>query len=167
MEKVIQAISTTKGIVYFTGVGKNMYTAARVSDTYQSLGIRSLFIDPVNSLHGGMGVFSPIDTVVAISKSGETEELIKFLTVLSRRDFENIIAISSSESSSLARLAKFSLIVPVRDEGDHLGLAPISSTMIYGAVLDSIAVEISSERGYSRLDFIENHPGGELGKTRG
>lgn len=166
VEKVIKELIRTEGMIYFTGIGKNIYTASRVSDTYQSLGIRSLAIDPVNSLHGGMGIFSDKDILVAISKSGETEELIKFLRLLHQRNFENMIAVTSNPSSELTVLAKISIIIPIISEGDHLEMAPISSTLIYGAVLDSIAVQISSEKGYSKADFVMNHPGGQLGKTK-
>lgn len=166
IEEIVKMIGSVKGMIYFTGIGKNAHTAARVSDTFQSLGIKSLYIDSVNSLHGGIGIFSSNDVLVAISKSGETEELIKFLNALLNQNFRNIIAVTSNYNSSLAKIAKISLMVPIKNEGDHLGLAPIASTMVYGAILDSIAVEISSGRGYSKLDFVRNHPGGELGKTK-
>ncbi|MDG6928207.1 MAG: SIS domain-containing protein [Nitrososphaerota archaeon] len=164
VEQFIKLIKAINGFVFFTGIGKNMYVAARVADTYQSMGIRSLFVDPVNSLHGGMGIFTENDYLVAISKSGQTEELIRFIQALNAKNFRNILAVTSSGDSYLARASKLALIVPVEKEGDHLNMAPISSTMMYGALLDSIAVQVSSERGYSKADFVRNHPGGTLGK---
>ena len=154
-----------KGFHYFTGVGKNMFVAARVASTFDSLGIRSLYVDPVNTLHGSMGIFSNSDLLVAISKSGETEELNRFLLALTHIGFENIIAISAQPASTMSNYSKLTLHVPVENEGDHLGLAPIASTMVFSAVLDAIAVDLSSSNGYSRKDFVKNHPGGSLGKT--
>ena len=161
----IKLSKSVKGFHYFSGIGKNMFVAARVAATFDSLGIRSLFVDPVNSLHGSMGVFSPSDLLIAISKSGETEELNRFLLALRNLGFTRIVAVTSNRESTLSKLAEKTLYVPVKQEGDHLGMAPIASTMAFSAVLDSIAVHLSSESGFNKSDFVRNHPGGSLGKT--
>ena len=161
----INMSKAVKGLHYFTGIGKNMFVAARVAATFDSLGIRSVFVDPVNSLHGSMGIFSSSDLLIAISKSGETEELNRFILSLRALGFFQIVAVTAKENSTLSKLAKITLNIPVKQEGDHLGMAPISSTMVFSAVLDSVAVQLSSERGYSKSDFVRNHPGGSLGKT--
>ncbi len=161
----LTASRSVVGFHFFTGVGKNMFVAARVASTFDSLGIRSMYVDPVNTLHGSMGIFTQSDLLIAISKSGETEELNRFIRALRNRGFSNIASVTSNPDSTLANLSSITLYVPVKDEGDHLGLAPIASTMVFGAVLDSIAVQLSSERGYKKEDFIRNHPGGSLGKT--
>ncbi len=166
IEKIIDKVNNIKGICYFTGVGKNMYVASRVAATYDSLGIRSIFIDPVHTLHGSMGIFTENDLVIAISKSGNTAELIVFLETLKRRGFNTIIGVTSNPKSILASLSQLSVIIYVRHEGDQFNLAPIASNMLFAALLDSIAVDVSSRRGYSRADFVKNHPGGELGKTK-
>lgn len=153
------------GFHFFTGVGKNMFVAARVASTFDSLGIRSMYVDPVNTLHGSMGIFTQSDLLIAISKSGETEELNRFVRTLRNQGFSKIASVTSNPNSTLANLSSITLHVPVKDEGDHLGLAPIASTMVFAAVLDSIAVQLSSERGYKKEDFVHNHPGGSLGKT--
>lgn len=165
MEKFLDMSRNIRGFHYFTGIGKNMFVAARVASTYDSLGIRSMYVDPVNTLHGSMGIFSDSDVLIAISKSGETEELNRFLRALIKQGFTNIVGVTSNPDSTLCKLSKLSLSVPVLDEGDHLGLAPIASTMLFSAVLDAIAVQLSSERGYGKSDFVRNHPGGSLGKT--
>ncbi|MEM3193007.1 MAG: SIS domain-containing protein, partial [Candidatus Parvarchaeota archaeon] len=131
-----------------------MFVAARVAATYDSLGIRSLYVDPVNSLHGSMGIFNGSDLLIAISKSGETEELLRFVSTLKEREFHNIVSVTANKNSSLSKLSLVTILVPIKYEGDHLGLAPISSTMAFAAVLDSISVQLSSERGYSRSDFV-------------
>lgn len=165
VEKFLNISKSVHGIYFFTGIGKNMFVAARVASTYDSLGIRSIFVDPVNTLHGSMGIFSDSDLLIAISKSGETEELNRFLQALISQGFDAIVGVTSNPNSSLSKLSKLTLTVPVLDEGDHLGLAPIASTMLFSAVLDAIAVQLSSERGYGKSDFVRNHPGGSLGKT--
>lgn len=154
-----------EGVHYFTGVGKNMFVAARVAATYDSLGIRSLYVDPVNTLHGSMGIFTSKDILIAISKSGETEELNRFVGALRKLSSSRVVTVTANKESTLSQLADLTLLIPVLREGDHLGLAPISSTMLFSAVLDSIAVQLSSENGFGKSDFVRNHPGGSLGKT--
>lgn len=166
VKQMINVIFSCEGICYFTGVGKNMYVASRVASTYDSLGIRSIFIDPVHTLHGSMGIFSVRDMVIAISKSGNTSELIAFVLTLRKQGFTNIIGVTANKKSQLCNLSKLCLAVDIANEGDQFNLAPIASTMIFGSLLDSIAVEISSSKGYTKEDFIRNHPGGELGKIR-
>ena len=165
IDKAIGIINNIQGICYFTGVGKNMYVASRVASTYDSLGIRSIFIDPVHTLHGSMGIFTEKDCVIAISKSGNTAELVVFLKALKNTGFKKIISITSNLRSQLSELSELSIPVKVKQEGDQFNLAPIASNMLFGTILDSIAVDLSSKRGYSKKDFVKNHPGGELGKT--
>lgn len=166
VKQMVNVIFSCKGICYFTGVGKNMYVASRVASTYDSLGIRSIFVDPVHTLHGSMGIFSERDIVIAISKSGNTSELIAFVLALRKQGFTNIIGVTANKKSQLCNLSNLCLAVDIANEGDQFNLAPIASTMIFGSLLDSIAVEISFSKGYTKEDFIRNHPGGELGKTR-
>ena len=100
VRETVNLISSCKGICYFTGVGKNMYVASRVASTYDSLGIRSIFIDPVHTLHGSMGIFSEEDLVIAISKSGNTSELIRFVLTLRKQGFTNIMGITANKNSN-------------------------------------------------------------------
>lgn len=166
VEKQLSISASVKGFHYFTGIGKNGFVAAKVASTFNSLGIRSMFIDPVNTLHGDMDIFTPDDLVLAISKSGETEELIVFLRALRNMGFNKIVSVVSKQNSTISKLAMHTIEIPVRAEGDHLGLAPIASSIAYMAVLQSIGVELSSARGFSKSDFVRGHPGGSLGKTR-
>ncbi len=166
MQELLLLTKKVKGFHYFTGIGKNGFVAAKVASTFNSLGIRSMFVDPVNTLHGDMDIFSSNDILYIISKSGETEELIRFVQALLNNKFWNIVTITSKQNSSLSRLSKFSLFVPVKREGDHLGVAPVASSLVYIAVLQSIAVELSSEKGFSKKDFVRCHPGGTLGKMK-
>ena len=124
-----------------------------------------MYVDPINTLHGSMGIFSDSDLLIAISKSGETEELNRFLQALASQGFKRIVGVTSNVNSTMGKLSMFSIFVPIADEGDHLGLAPIASTMAFSAILDAVAVHLSSGKGYNRSDFVRNHPGGSLGKT--
>lgn len=166
MEKFVSITKQVGGFHYFTGIGKNGFVAAKVASTFNSLGIRSMFVDPVNTLHGDMDIFSDNDILYVISKSGETEELIRFVQALLNNKFLNIITITSNKDSSLAKMSKSSLFVPVKSEGDHLEMAPVASSLVYMAVLQSIAVELSSSNGFTKRDFVRCHPGGTLGKRR-
>ncbi|MGP6221042.1 SIS domain-containing protein [Caldiplasma sukawensis] len=164
-EEAVKIINNIRGICYFTGVGKNMYVASRIASTFDSLGIRSIFIDPVHTLHGSMGIFTDEDLVIALSKSGNTSELIIFLKTLRKGGFTRIIGISANRNSKLSELSELLIPVIVKQEGDQFNLAPIASNMLFGVVMDAIAVEISYKRGYSKADFVKNHPGGEIGKV--
>ena len=166
MERIISITAKVKGFHYFTGIGKNGFVAAKVASTFNSLGIRSMFIDPVNTLHGDMNIFSNDDILYVISKSGNTEELVRFVEALRNNDFFNIISIVSNQESSLAKLSKYTLYIPIETEGDHLEMAPVASSLVYMAVLQSIGIELSSTRGFTKKDFVRGHPGGTLGKWR-
>lgn len=165
VKSLLEISKDIKGFHYFTGIGKNTFVAARVASTFDSLGIRSMYVDPINTLHGSMGIFTDSDLLIAISKSGETEELNRFLQALTSQGFKRIVGVTSNVNSTMCKLSMFSIFVPIADEGDHLGLAPIASTMAFSAILDAVAVHLSSEKGYNRSDFVRNHPGGSLGKT--
>ena len=166
MRALVRTAARVRGFHFFTGVGKNGFVAEKVASTFNSLGLRSMFVDPVNTLHGDMDIFSPSDLLYSISKSGETEELIRFHTALRKLDFRNICLITSRARSTLSQLSRVVLEVPVSHEADHLGLAPVASSVVYMAVLQSVAVELSSSRGFTRRDFVRCHPGGSLGRTR-
>lgn len=163
MEIFIKKMETAAGFHYFTGVGKNGHVAAHAASTFNSLGIRSMFVDPVNTMHGEMGIFGEGDIVVAVSKSGETSELITFIKSLKAKGFCNIVAITSSPESQLAKLALASISIPIKSEGDQFGnTVPIASSLAYLAVLQAIAVQISSQKGFTREEFKHNHPGGAI-----
>ena len=166
IEFIISLTENIEGFHYFTGIGKNGFVAAKVASTFNSLGIRSMFVDPVNTLHGDMDIFSSKDILYILSKSGETEELIRFVKALIKNDFNNIITVTSTKQSSLQSLSKYTLYIPVETEGDHLEMAPVASSVVYMAVLQSLGVELSSKRGFTRKDFVRCHPGGTLGKWR-
>jgi arabinose-5-phosphate isomerase len=164
--ELIKLIKNTNEFVYFTGIGKNGFVAAKVASTFNSLGIRSLFIDPVNTLHGDMNIFTDKDILIAISKSGETEELIHFISTLKKTSDTKVISIVSKQDSSLEKLSTLTVHIPILHEGDHLNLAPVASSVVFMSFLQSLAVQISSENGFDKKQFVKGHPGGTLGKTK-
>ncbi|MGC8981963.1 MAG: SIS domain-containing protein [Minisyncoccia bacterium] len=164
-ENFIAFIKSLSGVIYFTGVGKSGFVAKKVASTYNSLGIRSFFIDPVDTLHGDMGIFSKEDAAIFISKSGETKELFKLFDELKNRGIK-IIAVTANRNSYISENADLQLIIPIKSEGDFLNdIVPLASTITFEAVLQSLAVEIASSRGFTLKDFLYRHPGGKIGET--
>ena len=165
-DELLNIIRKVSGFIYFTGIGKNGFVAAKVASTYNSLGIRSLFVDPVDTLHGDMNIFTENDILIAISKSGETEELVRFIETLKKTCNIKIISIVSSHNSTLEKLSSLTVHIPILHEGDHLNLAPVASSVVFMSFLQSLAVQVSSERGFDRAMFVRGHPGGTLGKIK-
>lgn len=166
IDGALEVSRSVRGFFFFSGIGKNGFVAAKVASTFNSLGIRSMFVHPVDTLHGDMDIFNSHDLLYVLSKSGETAELIVFVQALLHNGFGNIILVTSRLDSALSRLSLRTICAPVPHEGDHLDLAPITSSIAYMAVLQAMAVQLSCERGFSRADFVRCHPGGTLGKTR-
>lgn len=165
-DKFIGFVKNIKGRLYFTGVGKSGFVGEKVASTYNSLGIVSSFIDPIDTLHGDMGIFTKRDAVIFISKSGETRELFKIFDELKNRGIK-LIAITANPTSYLANNADLKLVIPIKEEGDFLNnLVPLASTIAFEAVLQALAVEISSSRGFTLEDFVYGHPGGKIGETK-
>lgn len=164
--QVIEKVNKRNGTVYFTGIGKSGLVAAKISTIFNSLGIKSFFIHPIDTLHGDMGIFGKKDLVVFISKSGETKELFPLLNELKKRGIK-IISVTSNGESYLGQKSDLKLVLPTKTEGDFLNnIVPLSSTITFEAVLQSIAVDIASRRNFSLKDFINRHPGGKIGETK-
>lgn len=162
---VIEVLQNCSGLRFFSGVGKNGHVAAKIASTFSSLGLPSIFVDPVHAVHGDMNLFSSSDVLVAISNSGSTEELLVFLRALRNIGFTNIIGMHSRQVCELEKISAHNLYVPLLTEADHLGLAPVASSTVFMSVLQAMAVHISSDRNFTRADFVRTHPGGALGKT--
>lgn len=157
VRNIIFLISQCEGILVFTGVGKNGMIAHKLASTFNSLGIRSIFIDPVEALHGNMGFVQREDLVIALSKSGATQELYGFLEKLET----SIILFHSNKSYKKLPWIIDNLYIPVEQEADQNNMAPTTSSICYMAVLQAIACEIST---VTKEGFKLNHPGGALGR---
>lgn len=159
----VETIATCGGRVVTMGVGKSGIICKKVSATLASTGTPSFFMHPTEAIHGDMGMLVKGDVVVAISNSGETEELIRLLPSIKRVGAE-IIAITGNPTSTLARGADHHLNAAISKEACPLGLAPTASTTATLALGDALAMALLRRRGFKEEDFAFLHPGGKLGK---
>ncbi|OED40759.1 D-arabinose 5-phosphate isomerase [Chromatiales bacterium (ex Bugula neritina AB1)] len=151
------------GRVVVCGVGKSGHIANKIAATLASTGTPAFFVHPTEASHGDFGMIRPEDVVIAISYSGEADEL-KVILPLLKRSANPIIALTGRTESSLAKTASVSLDVSVEVEACPLGLAPTSSTTATLAMGDALAIAVLQMRGFSESDFALTHPGGALGR---
>ena len=159
----VKLIESTPGKLIVTGVGKSGLVGAKMAATFASTGSTSFFLHPTEALHGDLGMISKGDTVLAISYSGESEELIKILPHIKRFDIP-LIGLTADKDSSLGRYADVVLSIAVEREACPLGVAPTTSTTQTMAMGDALAVVLMKKRGFKAEDFASFHPGGTLGK---
>jgi arabinose-5-phosphate isomerase len=152
-----------KGKVIVTGVGKSGHIGAKIAATFSSTGTPSFFINPLDVYHGDLGVITCDDVVLAISNSGQTDELLRFIPILLHEHIP-IIAMTGNPLSLLAKYSTFHLNVSVEREACPLNLAPTSSTTATLAMGDALAIALMQKRQFQPQDFAHFHPGGELGK---
>jgi arabinose-5-phosphate isomerase len=162
-ERAVEALHAGKGRVVVTGMGKSGIIGAKIAATLSSTGTPSLFLNPAEALHGDIGMVVTGDVVLAISYSGETDELLRLLEILRRLDVL-LIAMTGNRDSSLARHARIHLDVGIEAEASPLGLVPTASTTAALAMGDALAVALIERRGFTLDDFARLHPGGRLGK---
>ncbi len=161
--QAVDMIYNCHGKFIITGVGKSGHIGCKIAATLASTGTPSFFVNPLDAYHGDLGMFEPSDVVMAISYSGMTEELLRFLPLLQHRGIP-IIGVSSNPRSPLARFAVCHLNIAVDREADPLGLAPTSSTTATLAMGDALACALITKRNFKETDFAKFHPGGSLGK---
>ena len=161
--QVVELINATKGRVVTMGLGKSGIICKKIGATLASTGTPSFFLHPAEALHGDLGMIVRGDVVLAISNSGETEELVRLLPSIKRIGAE-IVAISGNPNSSLARGADHHLSAAISKEACPLGLAPTASTTATLALGDALAMALLLRKGFREEDFAFLHPGGKLGK---
>lgn len=159
----VDRLAACRGKVILTGMGKSGLIAQKIAATFSSTGTPALFLDPGEALHGGLGVVQRGDLVLAIGKSGESDELNALLPALRARK-AGVIALTSNPHSTLAKAATLVLEMPDEAEACPLNLAPTTSTTVAMALGDALAVALMKRRGFSADHFASNHPGGRLGK---
>ncbi|MGC9350862.1 MAG: KpsF/GutQ family sugar-phosphate isomerase [Sulfurovum sp.] len=159
----IELIYHTKGKLIITGVGKSGLVGAKMAATFASTGTSSFFLHPTEALHGDLGMISEGDALLAISNSGESEELTKILPHIKRFDIP-LIGLTGNPDSSLGRYSDVFLDISVEKEACPLGVAPTTSTTLTMAIGDALAVTLMNKRGFKHEDFASFHPGGSLGK---
>lgn len=161
--KAVDLVLKSKGRFIITGVGKSGHVGAKIAATLASTGTPSFFVNPLDAYHGDLGMFTPEDVVMAISYSGNTDELLRFLPLLIDRKIP-IIGVSGNPDSLLAKYSTCHLNIKVKREADPNNLAPTSSTTATLAMGDAIACALIEARNFQPMDFAQFHPGGSLGK---
>lgn len=153
----------TKGKVILTGVGKSGHVATKIASTLASTGTQSFFVQAGEAAHGDLGMIGKDDCVIAISNSGEGNELKILIPILKRRQIP-LISITGNLESSLAKASNVALLAHVDHEACPLNLAPTSSSTAELALGDALAVALIEARGFTERDFAMSHPGGALGR---
>jgi arabinose-5-phosphate isomerase len=153
-----------RGKVIVTGVGKSGNLAHKIAATFTSTGTTSVVLDAVNALHGDLGIVSDGDVVLALSYSGETQELLRILPAMKRFDVK-IIAVTGATKSQLGRYSDIVLNVNVKKEACPFNLAPTSSTTAMLALGDALAMCVLDARGFKKSDYAKLHPAGAIGST--
>ena len=160
---LLERCADRKAKLVITGVGKSGIVARKIAATFSSIGLMALYLNPLDALHGDLGVVAPDDVCLLLSNSGETSELIEVLPHLKRRGTARIALVGRAESS-LARGSDVVLEASVDREVCPLNLAPTASTAVAMAIGDALAAVWMERRGISPADFAINHPAGSLGK---
>jgi len=162
-EKACELIFKCKGRVVVTGMGKPGFIAQKISATLSSTGTPSLFMHPAEALHGDLGRVMKEDVVVALSNSGHTEEIVKFLPLV-KKIGAKLIAVTGGPKSPLAQHSDVVLDVSIKKEACPMNLAPTASTTVMLALGDALALALLDKNGFKEEDFAFYHPGGNLGK---
>ncbi len=162
-ERAIQLLLAVKGRIVVTGMGKPGIIGQKLSATLSSTGSPSLWLHPAEAFHGDLGRVTRSDTVIVLSNSGETEELVKLLPLV-KKIGAKLIAITGNPRSILAKNSDATLDVAIKREACPLGLAPTASTTAMLAIGDALALELQRRRHFKTEDFAFYHPGGNLGK---
>ena len=161
--KAVNLIIESKGRLIVTGVGKSGHIGAKIASTLASTGTPAFFVNPLDAFHGDLGMFTEGDVVLAISNSGQTDELLRFIPLLAERKIP-IVSMSGNPKSLLAEYSDCHLNIAVEREACPLNLAPTSSTTATLAMGDAIACALMTVRKFKASDFAQFHPGGSLGR---
>lgn len=162
-EKAVEIIFRSKGRVVVTGMGKSGLVGKKIAATLSSTGTPAFFMHPAEASHGDLGMVTSDDVIIAISNSGETEELINLIPFLKRFNV-SLISMTGNPESTLSNAADVTLDISVKEEACPLGIVPTASTTAALAMGDALAVALLTKRGFKEEDFAFYHPGGSIGK---
>jgi len=162
-DKAVALLLACEGKVVFTGMGKSGLVCRKIAATFSSTGTPAFFLHPAEGVHGDLGILARGDLLVAVSNSGETEELVEILPLIRRLDL-SLVAITGNPRSTLARRADVALFLRVEREACPLNLAPMTSTTATLALGDALAAAVMERKGFSASDFARFHPAGTLGR---
>lgn len=163
VSRALELLSTCSGKVVVTGVGKSGVIAQKISQTLTSTGTASVFVHPSDALHGGLGIVAGNDVIIALSNSGETDELLAIMPSIRQRGCK-VISILGNQDSTLAGQSEVALDASVEKEACPLNLAPTASTTVALAIGDALAMALMEAKGLTQDEFAINHPAGRLGK---
>lgn len=161
----VELLHCFKGRIVVSGIGKSGHIARKIAATFASTGSPAFFVHPAEASHGDLGMVTRDDVFVALSNSGETDELLTIVPIV-KRTGAKLIALTGAPNSSLAKLADAHLDTSVEKEACPLNLAPTTSTTAALAMGDALAVALLDARGFKAEDFIRSHPGGRLGRKQ-
>ncbi|MFV0339868.1 MAG: SIS domain-containing protein [Parachlamydiaceae bacterium] len=161
--ELLEAIKACKGLVVFSGIGKSGIVAQKIAMTMTSTGTRAIFISPVEAMHGDIGVITQGDLFIALSKSGETDELLQLIPSV-RNKGAKIAAVVSNEKSRIALASDIVLKIPVQKELCPFNLAPTISTTSQLILGDILAIALMQQQSFSIDQYALNHPSGSIGK---
>lgn len=165
LEELFNILKDTK-VIYFSGIGKNSHIANIIASTFNSLTIRSIFVDPIHAVHGDMGLIEDNSVVILVSKSGNTDELMFFCEKIKLRNCgTKIILLHSNDNAKLKKYCNFDLYVPFLNECDPWNRVPTCSLVCYLIILHSIGMKIVDYKQVTVEQFYKNHPGGDIGKN--
>ena len=162
-EEIINVVYECKGRLIFTGIGKSGHISKKISATLSSTGTSSFFMHSTEAFHGDLGMIQSDDIVVAISYSGETEDLLKTIPIIKKLGC-SVIGVSGNDESTLSKISDYHQLIKVEKEACPLDLAPTSSataTLVWG---DALAISLMNKKDFKPEDFAKSHPGGTLGK---
>lgn len=162
-QRAVDIIFSSKGRVVVTGMGKSGLVGKKIAATLASTGTPAFFLHPAEASHGDLGMVTPDDVIIAISNSGETEELVNLIPFLKRFNV-SLISMTGNPESTLSKAADVTLDVSVKEEACPIGIVPTASTTATMAMGDALAVALLIKRGFKEEDFAFFHPGGSLGK---
>ena len=162
-DEIVNLMASCGGRILLTGLGKTGFVARKAAATLCSTGAPAIFLHPAEAVHGDLGIVSKQDVLVAMSNSGETEEILKLIEFM-RRSGVPVIALTGNLKSTLACHSNFVIDCQVEREADQLSLAPTCSTTLMLAVSDALAIAVMEQRGFTAEEFAQYHPGGALGK---
>jgi len=162
-EDLCSNILNSRGKLILMGVGKSGHIAQKISATLSSTGTASFFIHPTEAAHGDLGMIDKEDSILILSNSGETKEIIEILPAL-KRSTPNIFTLTNNNQSTIAKAGTINLMIKADEEACPLNLAPTSSTTIALVFGDALAIALLEARGFSKDDFAKSHPAGQLGK---
>ncbi len=162
-ESAVEIILASEGKVIMTGIGKSGLIARKIAATLASTGTPSFFMHPTEAFHGDLGMISKEDVVVALSHSGETDDVLKIIPFI-RSNGNKLISMSGNADSTLSKFSDVHLCVGIKQEACILNLAPTTSTTSQLAMGDALAVTLMKMRNFTSVDFARLHPGGSLGR---